>query len=148
MIEKQPIWRQAASLGAVVEHAVKRHTTHLITTQPQTAKAKACFSMKSVFVVHPDWLMNSLWSVKRMDERNFSMGMLPVLDPAPFLPELCSTDQAGSPMASVVEVSAGVFEKEKSFSEDGNVDGLSSKSESGEDDEWVKSMEDEMNDIF
>lgn len=114
MIETQPIWRQAVELGAVVEHTVSEHTTHLVTPQPQTSKAKACFAMKSVHVVHPDWLMNSMWNIRRAREQDFAMGELPTLPARPYV--------APSPTLTVVLGGGGFPDAEVNMKKRGRDD--------------------------
>lgn len=95
-IEKQPLWRYAIALGAVVTHEVMPFTTHLITLQANSAKAKQCISSKSVFLVHPDWLLSCMWNVARTPESHFCIHAMPTVLPSPIdLPENADENNLG-----------------------------------------------------
>lgn len=159
-IEQQQFWRQAKDLGAVVQHNVTEFTTHLITTQPATAKAKTCFSMRSVHVVHPEWLLNCVWYIRRASEANFIMGPSPSIKPpvyvapAPDNKEVNVGDVAENSVLrkrnrvqeDEVLDSAAVC-RESVSGENENDDNVSSSDEAGDED-WVKIMEDEMNEAL
>lgn len=144
-IERQPLWRQAKDLGATVEHSISAYTTHLITMQPATAKAKMCFSMKSVHVVHPDWLLDCVWNIKRAEEAQFYMGPAPTSNPAP-IPAECTNQDSPKKRCKGEEAEGNADEACPDSIVGGGASGIdsASESESGDDDDWMKNMENEL----
>ncbi|CAN0074992.1 unnamed protein product, partial [Ectocarpus sp. 8 AP-2014] len=65
------LWMMAESHGAMVERDIGRHTTHVVAARLGTAKTKTGLRMPGVFVVHLDWLMNSVWHCRRERETMF-----------------------------------------------------------------------------
>ncbi len=80
-MENHVIWRKAKELGAIVQHEVDEYLTHLVTTTSDTNKSKKCLSLQSVFIVHPDWLLQSYWHIRRESEAVFSLAPLPTIKP-------------------------------------------------------------------
>lgn len=147
-IERQPLWRQACDLGAIVEHGVNPHTTHLITMQPATNKAKMCFAMKSVSVVHPDWLLDCLWNVRRAAEATYAMGPMPTLDPPPYLPS--TMEAVASNDSDSIDLKRRRIDKstEDVDNETWGSCGVTAGGDSDSDEEWMRSMEDEVADAL
>ncbi|CAN0161005.1 unnamed protein product, partial [Ectocarpus sp. 13 AM-2016] len=65
------LWMMAESHGATVERDIGRQTTHVVAARLGTAKTKTGLRMPGVFVVHLDWLMNSVWHCRRERETMF-----------------------------------------------------------------------------
>ncbi|CAN0531594.1 unnamed protein product, partial [Ectocarpus sp. 12 AP-2014] len=94
------LWMMAESHGATVERDIGRHTTHVVAARLGTAKTKTGLRMPGVFVVHLDWLMNSVWHCRRERETMFLLagqicGGEPPPLPAPLPPpesSMLSTD--------------------------------------------------------
>ncbi|CAN0385233.1 unnamed protein product [Laminaria digitata] len=65
------LWKLAESHGATVESGIGRHTTHVVAVRLGTVKTNKGLRMPGVFVVHLDWLMNSIWHCRRERETIF-----------------------------------------------------------------------------
>ncbi|SCV70695.1 BQ2448_3457 [Microbotryum intermedium] len=64
-------WRLATLFGANCAESITSRTTHLVAKEVGTAKVHQALSMKSVKVVRPGWLVDSVARWEKLDEREY-----------------------------------------------------------------------------
>ncbi|SCZ99344.1 BZ3500_MvSof-1268-A1-R1_Chr7-2g09493 [Microbotryum saponariae] len=64
-------WRLATLFGAHCAESISSRTTHLVAKEAGTAKVHQALSMKSIKVVRPGWLVDSIARWEKLDEREY-----------------------------------------------------------------------------
>ncbi|CAN0068154.1 unnamed protein product [Ectocarpus sp. 6 AP-2014] len=126
------LWMMAESHGATVERDIGRHTTHVVAVRLGTAKTKTGLRMPGVFVVHLDWLMNSVWHCRRERETMFLLaGQICGGDPPP-LPAPLPPPESSMSSADVNRRGSILSARRGRSSERGTASSSGSGSESGD----------------
>ncbi|ORX89547.1 hypothetical protein K493DRAFT_67456 [Basidiobolus meristosporus CBS 931.73] len=84
---KSDIWCLARSFGAQCSTNLNSQVTHIVAGKPGTAKVNHGRKMPDVFIVKPEWLLDSIARWERQDERMYLIEDTPVaqsaVNPAP-----------------------------------------------------------------
>ncbi|KDE07912.1 hypothetical protein MVLG_01822 [Microbotryum lychnidis-dioicae p1A1 Lamole] len=64
-------WRLATLFGAHCAESISSRTTHLVAKEAGTAKVHQAYSIKSIKVVRPGWLVDSIARWEKLDERAY-----------------------------------------------------------------------------
>jgi RNA polymerase II subunit A C-terminal domain phosphatase len=75
--EKCMLWRLVLALGGQVSTEVTPRTTHLLSINTDSKKVSECIKRGNIWIVHPDWLLYSRWSVRKAPEVTFMLVGIP-----------------------------------------------------------------------